>query len=117
MRKVKQKPKRVAQARPKRAKKAKPKNIIIMLILIFGVCGAILMAALLMNQGTGYRIEGPATQYYGGQTYAIDPNSHLTRDLEDNTILTQENSKREMTSLVVYVEEEHKIVLPKDDLL
>lgn len=90
------------------------KSLLVILVLILGILIVTFAAVWFVSNDNKYEIEGTAVQYYMGQKNTLEDGSYLTKGLDDSTILTSITGDCEMSSLVIYQEEEDKIILTQD---
>ncbi len=66
-----------------------------------------------VEKESSYKLNGNVVQYYANSIYEFDSNATLKENMDHETILYQNDTEKVMTSLVLYVENTQKIILPK----
>lgn len=89
-------------------------DLIKILLFLVGLVCVGLFVYTFVQEEAGYTITKSAVQYYAGNEYQLDENATMVYDLDGNTILTQSSSDRELTSVVIYFNNQDSILLPKD---
>lgn len=88
-------------------------NVLKVLVLIIGLATVLVLIFWFITKDNQYKIEGTAVQYYAGQAYLIEDGAALIRGL-DETTLTDSTGTSSMSSIVIYQDEENKIILTQD---
>ena len=86
-----------------------------MLIPALAAILAVVIVMFTMNNGSKYRLQDAAYQYYGGNSVRIESGADLRRGTNGVSILTSGNHSAE-TTLPVYLENSRKVVFPTDML-
>lgn len=89
------------------------RNILKIVGIIVGVLVVIGMVSWFILTDNQMKIEGKAVQYYAGQIYEVEEGATLVRGL-DETTMTDSTGTTSMSSIVIYQEEESKIILTQD---
>lgn len=91
----------------------KKRNRLFFLIPISALVLAVIVAALILNRGSSYRLKGSAVQYYAESSVTIESGAVLKRKSDGTTTLTLGNYSTEI-NLPIYYSESRSVVLPDD---
>lgn len=105
-----------ASSSPRQRKsKLSRKEWLTILLPMFSVVAAVVVALLLLDEGTTYELKQGGSQYYAGNTAKIQSGSELKRNEDGTAVLVQDHYATQ-TDLPIYIENTRKVVCPMDML-